>query len=970
MAALSAVAALFVLMFWPALFGGRFLLLADSFAYSLPLRTVIWRMLLDGSPPLWTPLVLSGYPLLSMAQAGAGYPLTWGYAFLPGHWAESVYLLAPYLLAPAFTYAYCRGVGRTRLASLLAGLSFAYGGMMFSKYTTNGMMTNALMWLPLVLLSIERARTHNFTRSVLGVALAYSMSVLTGIGQGFVYVGALSLLYAAFLSLANPAPDEGAIDSAPAGAAPQPTAAPSRRRRWQGWQRWRRWRPLAAACFGMLLAAGVAAFQILETLRAARRSVRHALSYETFVEGSFTPRLEFVSLLKPFYSHEVLDVTAYVASLTLCLAGVGAWYGLRRGRGPRRDTRVFFWLLVAALAWVLMLGENTPLYRLVYHVPVINRFRVPSRHSFEWSFALSALAAYGWDALASRARARRRGLAPALVAFAAALATFFFWGRALGGPPADPTFTYAGLAESYYLLFKLCFTLALAASLWWGFSIARPRARAALLASVVVLGCGAEPHFLKTFWWFPFAKPAERPRQPALASQILARHAPHENRVYTRVNLFPERQDRLDPQNLSMLHGLHNVAGYEPFMLARYSRALGGVGVDSVNPRPGLPRDETLLAPQSHVLDLLNTTFLVTFDDLSRTPPDLNRRDGITFDGADFEHAIKPGARIDLGAFEAEGDTLAFVSVTNNSAAVEQGTPVVRARLHASDGRVVERDLRAGLDTAEWAHERADVRPVVRHTLAPVFDSARAPGDDFVTHRYLARLPLGERLRASRVELINVTGHSSLILYKAALYDSTTGRTRSLRRDSEVFDIDRARWRTEHGGDGLLILRNTRALPRAWLVAEAESVDGEEALRRIRGEPGARSFNPRRAALVEASPGELPALPGGEVRPGASARIAYAHNRIDIETESPTPAMLVVSETFYPGWEATVDGAPAQLFITNFILRGVAVPAGRHRVEMRYTAPAARNGALISLTTILFLSGLAFYPRRAATPNF
>ncbi|MCA1613304.1 MAG: YfhO family protein [Acidobacteria bacterium] len=505
--------------------------------------------------------------------------------------------------------------------------------------------------------------------------------------------------------------------------------------------------------------------------------------------------------------------------------------------------------------------------------------------------------------------------------------------------------------------------------MWWGLSLASPRPRAALLASVVVLACAAEPYFLKTFWWFPFAKTAERPWQPSLASRILARHAPQENRVYTRVNLFPERQDRLDPQNLSMLHGLHNVAGYEPFMLARYGRALGGVGVDSVNPRPGLPRDETLLAPQSHVLDLLNTTFLVTFDDLSRTPPDVRRpavgREGIGFDAANFEFEIKPGAQTALGAFGAEGDTLALVSVLANSAAAEQGTPVARARVHTPDGRVVERDLRAGIDTAEWSHERADVRPAVRHALAPAFDSVRAPGDDFVTHRYLARVPLGERLRAARVEVANLTRNSSLVLYKATLHDSASGRSRPLRNDPELLAIDQTRWRTEHGGDGLLILRNTRALPRAWLVAEAESVDGEEALRRIRGEPGARAFDPRRTALVEASPAELPALPGGEIAPAASARVAYGHNRIDIETDSPTPAMLVVSETFYPGWEATVDGTPAKLFVTDYLLRGVHVPAGRHRVGMRYAAPAARHGALLSLATILLLAGLAFRTRRA-----
>jgi hypothetical protein len=44
-------------------------------------------------------------------------------------------------------------------------------------------------------------------------------------------------------------------------------------------------------------------------------------------------------------------------------------------------------------------------------------------------------------------------------------------------------------------------------------------------------------------------------------------------------------------------------------------------------------------------------------------------------------------------------------------------------------------------------------------------------------------------------------------------------------------------------------------------------------------------------------------------------------------------------------------------------MRGVALPAGAHRVEMRYRAPAARNGAIISALTILLLIGLALRER-------
>src|SRR4030095_3394422 len=141
-AVISFIAIFFAIFFWRAIFRGEIIIGGDPLVYSYPLRMVAWETIRNGSLPLWTPLILSGYPMLSMAQVAMGYPLTWGYLFLPGHWAEQFYILAPYLLAPAFTYAYAREIGRSRMASALAGLSFGYGGLMLSSIGINGMLTN------------------------------------------------------------------------------------------------------------------------------------------------------------------------------------------------------------------------------------------------------------------------------------------------------------------------------------------------------------------------------------------------------------------------------------------------------------------------------------------------------------------------------------------------------------------------------------------------------------------------------------------------------------------------------------------------------------------------------------------------------------------------------------------------------------------------------------------------------------
>jgi len=113
---------------------------------------------------------------------------------------------------------------------------------------------------------------------------------------------------------------------------------------------------------------------------------------------------------------------------------------------------------------------------------------------------------------------------------------------------------------------------------------------------------------------------------------------------------------------------------------------------------------------------------------------------------------------------------------------------------------------------------------------------------------------------------------------------------------------------------------------------------------------------------LEVVPAELPALPGGALAAGSTARVtSYEAARVVVETSAPTATMLVLSEVNYPGWEATVDGAAVPVYATNYLLRGVYVPAGERRVELRYRAPAARNGALISLLCLTVLGALLFY---------
>ena len=969
--ACAAIALFFVVFFLRALFSGKFLVTSDAFNYLYPLRTVVWHELREGRLPLWTSQIMSGYPLLSMAQIGIGYPLTWSYLFLPGHWAEQIYFLVPYLLAPIFTYAYLRELGRTRLAAVLGALAYGYGGFMIGPLASySGLAANATMWLPLVLTVIERARTRRFVSSMLMATGVYAMSVLSGWGQGFAYVGLIALGYAVVMGLAS---KSGGSEEEARRMRAVPGDAEIVKHAFLSWSRWR---PLLVMLSAIVLAAGVDAFQILETMQAQRLSIRKALTYELFAMGSYKLGAAAKSFLLPL--HTVFEGSAYVATLALGLALVAIIAGVR---SSRRDWRVFLWSAVAALGFTLMLGENTPVASVFYHIPPFNLFRGAGRHAFEFTFAISVLSACGWDAISDwTSRRERLSELPAVAGgprsflkdvrgrslyfgvtfLVLALGTGVLWTIDMAKvsvgymeifyyPPKFP--------EARYLLWKLSFSLLTLCAAWQLFKVHRARLRVALLLATIAVACFFEPSIMVSRWWWPTLKPASRFTAVSQPTALLRNYPPEENRIYTHVYPMVEEYSdppRLEPANLTMLYGLQNVAGNEPLILDRYSRALGDVYIDAVKTRPGYASDPTLFDSSSHVLDLLNTRFLVSYPDLATEPATPTWKEGIRFSVRDLDTTLKPGQAITLKGVAANADTLALVTSTAFSASEPDGAEVAKVRLFSPAGQMVESSLRIGIDTAEWAHDRPDVRAIVRHSLARVFSGS--PGETS-KYTFLARLPLGEQMRVDHLEIVNVSKDVVLILNKATLFDSATNFSMPLPH----YDLNK--WKPVYDEDGAQVLRNETALPRAWLVAEAESVDGEEALRRIRGQ--GETFDPQRTVLLEIQARNLPSLPGGPISPAASAKIvAYENNSVVIETIADTASVLVASEINYPGWIAMVDGAPAPIHTADFLLRGIVLPAGSHRVEMRYTAPAARNGAFISAFTILVISGLALYDRR------
>jgi hypothetical protein len=146
---------------------------------------------------------------------------------------------------------------------------------------------------------------------------------------------------------------------------------------------------------------------------------------------------------------------------------------------------------------------------------------------------------------------------------------------------------------------------------------------------------------------------------------------------------------------------------------------------------------------------------------------------------------------------------------------------------------------------------------------------------------------------------------------------------------------------------GVSIYRNPNALPRAYLVEKVRSVKGFDEARRILTDPDV-PFDQSREALVELpAPGAPAALTSG-----TATVTSYKAQEVVIKTQSAGRSFLVLSDTWYPGWKAFIDGKETAIYPTNGIVRGLFVDAGSHEVSFVYSPASFKTGAAISLTTL------------------
>ena len=137
-------------------------------------------------------------------------------------------------------------------------------------------------------------------------------------------------------------------------------------------------------------------------------------------------------------------------------------------------------------------------------------------------------------------------------------------------------------------------------------------------------------------------------------------------------------------------------------------------------------------------------------------------------------------------------------------------------------------------------------------------------------------------------------------------------------------------------------------LPRAFLVHDYQVLPLEEvpdAMKHWR-------FDPRQTVILEESPGGIePAA--GFLASGSATVVSRKANKVSIMTESEREAILVLTESYYPGWQAEIDGKRAPILKADYVFRAVSLSPGAHTVVFKFRPATFLIGSALSCAGII-----------------
>lgn len=919
---------IYTIFFSPVLFANQLLAPGDGIVQSV---TAFYS-----TRTLWTNLLWAGFPAAADTTVQTWYPLSFLISLIPNSW--NAFVIAAYVLASFFSYGYVYTLTNSKLAAYVGGIVFGMSGFMMGHLGHTSMIHTAA-WMPLMLWALENLRQRFSTRWFLIGCFAVACSILAGHPQITVYSVGLSIAYVLFFGWLLP---HGKLNY------------------------------YKTALTVIVVGVALAAIQILPTAELMNLGLRSSLNFQDFIIYSLRPE-HTIQLLFPYIFGGVpefegvlqgegyaglTEMGGYVGLLSLVLSLIGFL------QCPNKFLAAF-WGIVAVFSLLLTLGDTTPLAQLMFHTPAYNKFRIPARHFIEMTMAISVLAGLGTATVQKQIVSRKQLtliLAGATsIFFASFLGAFTFLKPLLQErqelAPQQNLFllNLASWSKPAIIVPLIIFLLAITVILLWH-KLRDSRYMKAVIVLALILDLGS-------FGWFyewRHVSPDVSVLIPTASAQRYENLLETNNQRLLPIQGGLASLDEIPP-NLSRLWRTPSASGYGPFILSRVSQLMSMAAAGQI------PDNQILTPGVSQGWNLMAVRYLSV---PNKTSPKISSQ-GISWDsdnlsltsgscGQEQSRPIKlliPAPK--SGKNFSSINQIGIVSSMGCSTALMNGEKILEARLINDSGEVSIQTLRAGIDTSEWAYDCSDVRSSVKHDRATIFESflveregvSRCKG-----HKYVSIQPIDKLENIKAIEF-NWVGQSGGISIDKVSFVGQGNQSYPITKLSTLL-ADTEHWRYIEDFGKASIYENLKAMPRVWLVPEAVILTSEAVLSSIQSStlPDGRVYDPTKLALLE----EPLDFKVANFDPDATAKLVSLNDSsVQIQTSSKSSAFLVLSDIYYPGWKARVDGKLTHIFQTNYVLRGIPLSEGNHIIEFTFEPTSFHIGTGISVAALAWLMYLS-----------
>ncbi|HQF69970.1 MAG TPA: hypothetical protein PLH39_01685, partial [Promineifilum sp.] len=180
----------------------------DMLAYYYPAWNTVREGLRAGHITFWEAEIFAGFPFLAQPQQNTFYPPNWINVLLPTRVGVTLLMVFHVWLAALGMYVFTRRLGARRLPAVLAGLGFAYGGLLTGRlWAGHSPVYAVFIWTPLLLAALHWAVERRSWAAAVVAGAPFGLAILAGHIPSFLYVGIIWAAFVVYLLLAPP--DDG-----------------------------------------------------------------------------------------------------------------------------------------------------------------------------------------------------------------------------------------------------------------------------------------------------------------------------------------------------------------------------------------------------------------------------------------------------------------------------------------------------------------------------------------------------------------------------------------------------------------------------------------------------------------------------------------------------------------------------------------------------------------------------------------